>query len=199
MNAQTAGEVLRFWFGEAIPPAAEFRKQWFQGGPALDANIKARFGDFHAQLRSGLSDAAMADPLILLSAIIVIDQFSRNMFRQSAQAFAWDALAQNWALHGLHNGLFAQLSAIQQAFAVMPLMHSEDILMHQQVVAFFAALCEQQPETDTIITGFYSSARQHHDIIAQFGRYPHRNAVLGRESTVAEMAYLNDGAKRFGQ
>ena len=199
MTPETANDVLSFWFGDEHPPSERYQKRWFGGGEALDRDITNRFGELHAQLSNGLSPSALTDPHQLLSAIIVIDQFGRNIYRRSALAFSWDQLAQQWAQYGLQNGYFENLSAYYQAFAAMPLMHSEDLSLHQQAIRFYTQLKKSQPDTDTIITGFYSSALQHHDIIAQFGRYPHRNAVLGRESTPAEIAYLNDGAKRFGQ
>ena len=199
MISQQREAILQYWFGDQEPPADAVRKRWFSGGDEVDADIKARFSAVHTQIREGLAEQVLANPESRLAGIIVIDQFSRNLYRGSAQAFAWDSLAQQWALFGWDNHLFDSLSPCQQAFSAMPLMHSEDLTLHRRSLAIFQEINSRLPDTDTIITGFYSSAMQHHDIIAQFGRYPHRNSVLGRESTTAERAYLTDGAKRFGQ
>ncbi len=199
MTPDNVSAVLTYWFGEQDPPTEVYRKRWFTGGEIVDTEIKTRFADLHAAVSKGRPESDFANAQTLLAAIIVIDQFSRNLYRGSAQAFAWDTMAQQWSLSGWEQGIFTSLTASQQAFAMMPLMHSEALTLHERGLAILEALNNIQPETDTIITGFYSSAQEHHDIIAQFGRFPHRNKVLGRESTIAEVAYLNDGAKRFGQ
>lgn len=190
--------VLDFWFGPDEPPSEPFRKRWFSGGAELDREIESEFGDLHELVRGGLP-SDWQDARGKLAAIILIDQFSRNIFRGNARAFEWDALAQDWASEGWTNGLFHSLSPAYQAFAIMPLVHSESLELHDLASKYFDHAIAQAKGADTMLTGFLSSAKEHRAIIQAFGRYPHRNAVLGRTPTAAEEAYLNDGAKRFGQ
>lgn len=199
MSATAVQDVLHYWFGPGEAPDEEHRKRWFQGGDDIDQDIKTRFAGLHQQLQTSLPDDWPTDAEGLLAAILVIDQFSRNLYRRQAQAFAWDNLARDWSLQGWQRGLFDTRLPHEQGFALLPLVHSEDLQDHDTALAIFERLKDQGPETDTIITAFYSSALEHRAIIAEFGRYPHRNAVLNRPSTDAEHQYLAGKAKRFGQ
>lgn len=196
MNAWT--QVLDYWIGDQTPPDPERRKRWFQSTDDIDEEIAQRFAQTHSRLQNGYPGDWPDSSEGRLAAIIVIDQFSRNLYRGQAEAFAWDELAANWSLGGLERGLFTHLSEAEQGFAVLPLVHSESLTLHDRALSFLETI-QHQANTDGIITGFLSSAREHRDIIAQFGRYPHRNAVLNRPSTPEESAYLAQGAKRFGQ
>lgn len=199
MSQAQVNAILDYWFGTTSPVDPAFMKLWFRGGDDVDMEIERNFGAVHETLRNGLPNDWPDSGEGLLAAIIVIDQFSRNLFRKQAEAFAWDSAAQQWALRGWEQGLFDALALEHKAFSLMPFMHSESIALHDLGIEHFKALMASMPATDTIITGFYSSALEHRDIIASFGRYPHRNAVLGRESTPEELAYLNNDGKRFGQ
>jgi uncharacterized protein (DUF924 family) len=199
MNQAQVDDVLDYWFGESRTPDQTYFKRWFSGGDAVDTEIQEQFADIHRTLQDGLPQTWQDSSEGWLAAILVIDQFSRNLFRKQPEAFAWDNLAQTWAKEGWSKGLFRSMPLEQQAFSLMPFMHSESLELHKLGLQHFEEIMADAQSTDTIITGFYSSALEHRDIIASFGRYPHRNAVLGRDSTPEELAYLNTDGKRFGQ
>jgi uncharacterized protein (DUF924 family) len=178
----TAAEVLDFWFG--TPPGA-VKREWFVKDAAFDETIRARFGV--------LVEQALARPLgwcgtpqERLAEIVVLDQFPRNLFRGQARAFAGDARACALALALIDDGGYLQLHRVQRWFAVLPLEHAEDLALQQRSVALFEALAAE----DASLEGAADYARRHRDVIARFGRFPHRNAALGRVSTDDEKVYL---------
>ncbi|WP_196159143.1 DUF924 family protein [Reinekea sp. G2M2-21] len=200
MNQPVWEQVLDYWFGEQAIPDDSQKKKWFSGGDSVDQEIRQRFGHLHHQLTTvGIPEDWPETGPAILAAIIVIDQFSRNLFRGKREAFAWDPSALSWADAGWQQGIFASLPACQQAFAVLPLVHSEDLAAQDRALKLLEGIKAEVSGADAIITGFYSSAQQHRDIISRFGRYPHRNEVLGRSSTEAERHFLLAGAQRFGQ
>jgi uncharacterized protein (DUF924 family) len=172
--------VLHFWFTE-LPP-----KQHYAKDAALDEAIRTRFGaTLEAAARCELF-AWRATPEGRLAEVLVLDQFSRNVYRDTARAFTQDALALAQEL--VASGQDRSLPLAQRSFAYMPYMHSESALVHAQAVTLFAQL------------GMEDSLRfeqRHQEIIHRFGRYPHRNALLGRESTPEEQAFLNEPGSRF--
>jgi uncharacterized protein (DUF924 family) len=167
--------VIDFWFKELTP------EQWFGGGAALDAAIKLRFSACHEELKHALPSLHALDAEGHLAAVIVFDQFPRNIFRGTKQAFETDSLARAITEHALDHELDEQLSEPQCQFLYMPLMHSEDVDLQNRSVALFSSLGLDMP---------LDYAKQHHDVIKQFGRFPQRNAVLGRTSTDAEQKFL---------
>jgi uncharacterized protein (DUF924 family)/predicted GNAT family acetyltransferase len=179
-----AQRVLNYWFG-AIGSAddGQIRPLWFQKSAATDAEI--------ARLFSGLIADALADQLAewgdsalaRLARILLLDQFTRNVYRDSPQAFAGDAQALQLSLSLLDSEALAPL---QRWFALMPLEHAEDLNLQQRSVQQFEALAA----SDARLAGALDYAHRHRDVIAQFGRFPHRNTILGRASTEAELAYL---------
>ncbi len=175
-------DSLHFWFTELTP------KQHFAKDPALDETIRARFGaTLEAATKCELF-AWRATPEGRLAEILVLDQFSRNVHRHTARAFAQDALALALAQELVASGQDRSLPLAQRSFAYMPYMHSESALIHAQAVMLFA-----QP-------GMEDSLRfeqRHQAIIERFGRYPHRNALLGRESTPEELAFLLEPGSAF--
>jgi len=182
-------EVLRFWF-EELGPAA-----WFSHDAAIDGRIRAHFLDLHADLHARLSADAVADPAdarALLAAVIVLDQFSRNMYRGQARAFASDALARRLARRAIANGLDLELGRdlgdAARMFLYLPFEHSED----REDQAISVGLFEQLGNED-----WTRYARAHRAIVDAFGRFPHRNAVLGRESTPAELERLRQPMGSF--
>ena len=193
---KTIDDVLQFWFANPAANEAD-RQRWFNGGGALDEEIRQRFLRVHEQLRNGLPAEWPANSEGLLAAIIVIDQFSRNLFRGTAQAFAWDSLAIGWATTGWDRGWFAALPEAQQCFSLLPFVHSEQLALHDIALEQLTRLSNDSQ--DPILTGFLSSAIEHRAIIADFGRYPHRNDALQRNSSPAEVQYLASGPQRFGQ
>ena len=178
-------DVLDFWFGELT------QQDWFAGGDDLDRRIAERFAGLHAELSKAVPADALLEGEAALAAIIVLDQFSRNMFRGSAKAFAQDSLA----LALTHNALRAgfdqalDLDNDHKQFLIMPLMHSEALSDQDLCVSLFAAMGSENS---------LKFAREHRDTIAEFGRFPHRNDVLGRVTTPEERAYL-ETANRYGQ
>ena len=177
-----AQNILHFWFDELTD------KQHFAKDAALDEIVRTRFGDaLEAAVRCELY-AWRATPEGALAEIIVLDQFSRNIYRDLPRAFAQDSMALALAQVLVASGQDQQLSAPQRRFAYMPYMHSESALIHAQAVQLFA-----QPGLEEAM----DYEQRHQSIIARFGRYPHRNAVLGRTSTAEEIAFLNQPGSSF--
>ena len=174
--------ILHFWFTELTP------KQHYAKDAALDETIRTRFdATLEAAARCELF-AWRETPEGRLSEILVLDQFSRNVYRETARAFAQDALALALAQELVASGHDRSLPLAQRSFAYMPYMHSESALVHTQAVALFS-----QPGME----GTLRFELRHQDIIKRFGRYPHRNAVLGRPSTVEELAFLSEPGSAF--
>ena len=174
--------MLHFWFTELSP------KQHFAKDAALDEAIRTRFGaTLEAAARCELF-AWRAATQGRLAEVVVLDQFSRNVYRDSPRAFAQDALALALAQELVASGQDRSLPLAQRSFAYMPYMHSESALVHAQAVALFS-----QPGLEDSLR----SALRHKAIIDRFGRYPHRNAVLGRSSTPEELAFLSEPGSSF--
>lgn len=175
-------DVLSFWFDELTP------KQWYVSDDELDELIKQRFGPIVATLSDGLPDDVMQSADKCLATIICFDQFTRNTCRGSGKAFAQDEKALKLAQHIIDQGWDKAMDPMHQQFTYMPFMHAEDIEMAKISLKFFSAMGEEAVK----------SAQDHFDIIERFGRYPHRNEVLGRFSSPEEIDYL-ENAQRFGQ
>lgn len=175
--------ILDFWFGELTP------EDWFKGSDSLDLTIANRFATLHERLATGLPDTVWTDVQAALAAVIALDQFPRNMFRRQPRAFATDTLAVQVTRNAVDKGLDAALDDDHKQFLYMPLMHSERLDDQERCVSLFEAL--GRPES-------LKFAREHRDVIARFGRFPHRNEALGRKSTAQEEAYL-EKANRYGQ
>ncbi|MBN8727190.1 MAG: DUF924 domain-containing protein [Xanthomonadales bacterium] len=194
-------EVLEFWFGGAEDDAAVIAEKgalWFRGGDEVDREIRTRFAGLHEEVAAGRLDGWTAVPLGRLALVLVIDQFSRNLFRDDARAYAHDALALGWCKEALASGEDRQLRPIERTFLYLPLEHSEDIADQEQAVALFTALTREVPAAARErFDGFLDYAIRHHDIIARFGRFPHRNAVLGRASTAEEIEFLKQPGSSF--
>lgn len=174
--------ILQFWF-ETIPQSA-----WWEKNPAFDQQLREQYGAVHATAARGelwhWRDTARGR----LAEIIVLDQFSRNMFRDSAAAFASDGMALLLSQEAVRANAQAALNPTEQAFLFMPHMHSESLTVHQEALRLFAV---------PGLEGNLDFERQHLAIIERFGRYPHRNAVLGRPSTPEEEAFLKQPGSSF--
>ncbi len=198
-----ARAVLDFWFGDEDDPAEMMRKQgerWWGGGAELDAEITRRFGDLVEAAIAGGLEAWSETPRGNLARIIVLDQFSRNVYRRRASAFAGDPIARRLALATIDDGTHLELPHVERVFAYMPLEHAEDLDLQNRCVALFEALlADVPPKLTKPIGGFRDFALKHRDIIARFGRFPYRNPVLGRTHTAEEKAWLADGGPTFGQ
>lgn len=174
--------VLQFWF-EETPPA-----HWWKKDPDFDQLIAERFGATLEQAARCELFAWRASPPGRLAEVIVLDQFSRNIHRDTPQAFASDALALALAQEAIAAGADATLSPVQRSFLYMPFMHSESLAIHELAVPLF--------ERNGIANNLDFELR-HKAIIERFGRYPHRNAILGRTSTAEEIAFLKEPGSRF--
>jgi uncharacterized protein (DUF924 family) len=200
--ATTADHVLDFWFGDGLQndwPGTERQALWFGGGAAQDQAIRERFGpSVDAALAGDLTawETRLPDRLAL---VILLDQFTRNVHRGQAKAFTGDARAQQLVLRTLDAGEDESLARVGRVFLYMPLMHAEDLVLQERCVERFTALHADSPPAlrDTLASNL-RFAEQHRDIVLRFGRFPHRNAAMGRETTAEEAAFLKDGP-RFGQ
>jgi len=172
---ETPETVLNFWFNELTP------KDWFVKSDDIDASITDRFSGLHLALSRDVSDEWRATPEARLALIIVFDQFPRNIYRGSPLAFATDGLALKEAKAALAMGADKAIVEDRRIFFYMPFEHAEDIAEQERCVTLFEALGN---------ANYLDYANQHHDIIARYGRFPHRNPILGRASTAEEKAYL---------
>jgi uncharacterized protein (DUF924 family) len=175
-------DVIRFWF-EEIPP-----KMWWSSDPAFDEQIRSRFRGTHQQAARGELHEWRSEPLGRLAEIIVLDQFSRNMFRSTPQAFAQDAMALVLSQEAVRLGVHATLPPAQATFLLMPFSHSESPKIHVLAERLFR---EFTPGTN------YDYELRHKAIIDRFGRYPHRNAILDRSSSVEEIQFLQQPGSSF--
>ncbi|MEX1167839.1 MAG: DUF924 family protein [Hydrogenophaga sp.] len=194
--------ILTHWFADGLQrdwPSPNLNPRWFGGGPEEDALIAVQFGPLvESALAGGLADWE-TEPLPRLALVIVLDQFSRNLYRGQARAFAGDARAQTLVQQSLSRGEDLNLPTVGRVFLYMPLMHAERIDLQTECVERFTALQDSAPiELREKLEGNVQAALQHRDIVHRFGRFPHRNMVMARTSTPAEMQYLQN-APRFGQ
>lgn len=185
--------VLDFWFGpidaQGLPAEARMRR-WFSGGD-VDAELRGRFGALHARAVEGACDGWTATPRGTLALVVVLDQLSRNLHRGTPAMYANDARALALAEDFVATARDRALRPIERVFAYMPFMHAEAVVPQERCVQLFAALVEEAAGRQRdAIAGNLAFAVQHRDIVVRFGRFPHRNAVLGRESTPAELAFL---------
>jgi uncharacterized protein (DUF924 family) len=184
--------VLAFWFDPA------HHGKWYAVDPVFDAQIRERFASSIEQAVAGKLTGWAAAPSGWLALLIVLDPFPCNLYRNDSRAWAQDVRAQQLALSGSEEGFDRQLPSIQRVFAYMPLKHAEDMGLQRRSVLLFEALCSDvPPDEGHSYSGFLDYARRHEVVIARFGRFPHRNAVLGRASTPEELAYLAEHGSGF--
>ncbi len=175
-------KILHFWFEEITP------NQWYEKNKDIDNRIRAQFLSTHEQAARGETAGWRSTPQGRLAEIIVLDQFSRNMFRDHSQAFAFDALALELAQEVVRVGDDQKLSATQRQFIYLPYMHSEDPRIHEKALVLF-----NQPGLEENL----EYEHHHKKIIDRFGRYPHRNQILGRVSTPEEIEFLKEKFSSF--
>jgi uncharacterized protein (DUF924 family) len=200
---ELAEEVLRFWFDAATASveAAQARaKVWFRADPAFDAELTRRFGSLPQRARAGELDAWAHAPESALARILVLDQFPRNLFRGKPEAFAFDPCAAAAACEAIERGFDARLHPLMAGFVYLPFEHAESAELQDRAVGCFEALQARAPQgLEAMFASFTDYAHRHRVLIERFGRFPHRNAILGRPSTADEIAYLaGGGAERFG-
>lgn len=203
MNAIPTQDILDLWFGvcaehpEDIP---DYSGLWFAGGTAFDNALRERFTD---SLKQAAAEPAWNGENIheRLARILLLDQVSRNIYRGTTAAFATDPLALKLSIDAINNKADQALSPVERCFIGMPLQHAEHREIQKLSISYFSSLIEtaRHPEEAKVLRGNADYAQQHADIILRFGRFPHRNDILGRPSRAAEINYLNAGAPRFGQ
>ncbi|MEK0082206.1 DUF924 family protein [Benzoatithermus flavus] len=182
MSSYSPDEILTFWF------APENRPRWFTPDSAFDAEIARRFGPLIEDAADGRLAAWVREPRGALALCILLDQFPRNVWRGTPRAFAYDRYALPVAEEALARGHDRALSPEERLFLYLPLEHSEDLERQQRCVALMEGLGDP---------GWLDYAVRHRDIVARFGRFPHRNAVLGRTSTAEEEAFLQEPNASF--
>lgn len=191
MPFAAAHEVLRFWFGPDL--ADEERAEWFRKDPAFDDEIRRRFGARVDEALAGGLAVWETTPWGGLARALLLDQFTRNIFRGSGKSFAGDALALALAQRLVARGDDRLLPGAMRGFVYLPYEHSEDLAMQRESLRLFAGLAAAAPR----FASGLEWAKKHEVIIERFGRFPHRNALLARESTAAELAFLREPGSSF--
>jgi uncharacterized protein (DUF924 family) len=194
--------ILQFWFADAAqsPAKAEARMTfWFDGAPETDAQIRDRFGTAVEAAARGELTAWTGAPRPALTLVVLVDQFPRNLWRGTARAFSHDPRALAVAEQALAAGFFQELAPIERPFLALPFQHSESLEAQRESVRLCAEIvASAPPEWRATLETFHDYAQRHLEVIARFGRFPHRNAMLGRASTAEERAYLESGGETFG-
>ncbi len=184
MTDIVADDICRFWFDEIE------HSSWFKKNPVFDRDLEDRFGDLLEQAKRDELDHWCDCAIGYLGLIVLLDQFSRNIYRDSAEAFAADAKALQLALEVVEKGLVKELTLEQRSFVYLPFRHAEDLAMQKIGL-------DKTGEINAAGYGSDKYAVSHLSIIERFGRFPHRNKVIGRQNTVDEEAYLSDGTVGF--
>jgi len=195
-------EVRQFWFGDTcVSPASlpDHQARWFSPSAKLDRDIVNRFGALLEKALSGALPHNPDDPFDLLALILILDQFPRQMFRNTPRAFAYDPVARAISITLIEKALFKDLHPVEQAFVLLPLEHSEDLSDQSHSLQLHETLASQcPPPYRPFIENALDYARRHHAIVERFGRFPHRNAILDRNSTGDEERFLAEGGDTFG-
>lgn len=197
----TIEEILDFWFGSNPDDAAVAKEKsalWWSKNPRMDDEIRQRFENFVRKVAAGELSDWQSKPAGRLALILLTDQVPRNIYRDSPRAFAYDAKALALCVNGIDQGLDLKLRPIERVFFYLPLEHAESVEHQQRAVKYFGELvalvrAEQKPTFNE----YLDFAVRHHDIIARFGRFPHRNRILGRQSTPEEVAFLAEPGSSF--
>ena len=191
MSLPGAAEVRDFWFGtgEAF---GKSRREWYRKDEAFDQEIGRRFGSLLGAAARRELESWRSTPGAMVALVVVLDQFPRNLFRGDPRAFAQDAYARECARQALARGDEARLSPVERQFLYMPFEHSEDLADQELAIERMRSL-EAFPET----RGLVEWARRHEAIVRRFGRFPHRNAALGRASTAEELEFLEQPGSSF--
>lgn len=193
---ESAEKILRFWFGDPADPNGEYGQQrqvWFKKDPAFDDAIRQRFlGDVERAIAGDLDDWRQG-PRSCLALVLLLDQFPRNLFRGNARCFGGDRAALTTAYHALDRGYDQQVLPVERIFFYLPLEHSENLADQNRSVELTRSLHATHPEFESTL----DYALRHRDVIDRFGRFPHRNQVLGRETTPEEAEFLQQPGSRF--
>jgi len=194
-------DVLTVWFGEIDDDGqidAAYKSRWWKKDPVFDQFLRAQFAKVHSAILAGECEDWLADARGRLAYVIVLDQFSRNMFRDTPAMFAADGRAVATAHEGVDCGDDEELAIPERSFLYMPFMHSEDLSDQDRCVTLFTAMRDSADEAQREgVQYMLDYAVKHRDIVKRFGRFPHRNALLGRESTDEEREFLTQPGSSF--
>lgn len=191
-------DVLRFWIGPEGSSQLTNAAKWYAKDDAFDREIEARFGNTIDLAARGALDSWKTTPRGRLALVIVLDQFSRNVFRGTPRAFAQDARACELAREAIAAGDEAALTTVERSFLYMPLMHAEDVALQHECVAAFERLHASAPaDLVTFTANGLDYAKRHAVIVERFGHFPHRNQILDRTSTQEELAFLTQPGSSF--
>lgn len=198
---ENSNSIRTFWFGSSnddAEVAQQHAKLWWSKNPEADEEIRNRFGSQLELAASGALDGWADSPAGLLSLLLLTDQFPRNIHRNTSQAFGCDHLALSWCQRGLDQGFDKLLRPIERVFFYLPLEHSESLAMQERSVHLYTRLYQEVPveHMDTFRV-FLIFALRHRRVIERFGRFPHRNQILGRESTPEEILFLQEPGSSF--
>lgn len=197
-----AGELLDFWFGDPSDAGAlEQRNElWFSSSVERDRTLRERFGSLHERAARGDLGSWMSRPRTALALVLLLDQLTRNLHRGTSAAFSNDARALACSRESIARDFDSSLHVPERVFLYMPFQHSEDLANQVRSVDLFGALVETADSRfKDYARKVYEYAVLHHDIVQRFGRFPHRNELLGRVSTQSEKQYLAEDGPRFGQ
>ena len=202
-DTQKQEEILAYWFGDIDSHTdvdSSRSALWWKGGDDLDAEIASKFGSLVTAARQGSLDNWCDSPRGALALTILLDQFTRNIGRGGPEAFGGDSAAQAVCAKALEMGHDSSLRLIERAFLLMPMLHAEDKTQSRAALSQFKKVQEEAVAAGAPnFPNFLGSAVQHAAIVLKFGRYPHRNEILGRTHTEEEVAFLSDGGPTFGQ
>lgn len=198
---ETPASIHEFWFGtqaDDAAVAAERARLWWAKDEQADREIERRFAAWVERAARGELDGWAATPPGRLALILLTDQFPRNIYRGTPQSFAFDRHALAWCRQGLAAGMDGALRPIERVFFYLPLEHAESMADQELSVALFERLAAGvEPAQRAAFDGFLDYARRHRDVVARFGRFPHRNRILGRASSVEELAFLQQKGSSF--
>jgi len=202
MEREPLDELLHFWFGDLSVPDEQIAERqaalWWGASAETDAILRTRFADLQRRVTRGELTEWRQTPRGYLASILAVDQLSRNLFRGKAEAFAHDDLARAWTVEAIAAGQDRLLRPIERVFVYLPLEHSENLADQEQSVREYERLAsEVGPSARATFAGYLDFAVRHRDIVRRFGRFPHRNASLGRVSTPAELDFLSQPGSSF--
>ncbi len=203
-TAQILHDIHYFWFGDLGDPTAapneDRTKLWFGFSPQNDEEIKSKYSDLLEDATQGKLDEWKNSTQGTMALILVLDQFSRQIHRKTDKAFAYDSMALEIAQYAVANGIDKNMHFAEKVFCYLPFEHSEEEAMQRRSVSLYSQLLERTSEAQYQFAGVcLKMAREHLSIIEKFGRFPHRNEALGRESSEEEIQFLSTIENRFGQ
>lgn len=200
MSTHDFEDVLSFWLGELDEAGCadeETSARWWKKSDAFDAEIRERFAAAREALCEGECDDWLATPRGRVAYVIVLDQLSRNMFRGTEGMYAEDERARRAALEGIDAGCDSELGYHERYFLYMPMMHAEDLPSQERGVELFESMKDAFPDKAAAVDNVVGYAKKHRDIVARFGRFPHRNEIVARDSTEEEIEFLKGPGSSF--